>query len=69
MPIFDAAALDLDPQGVLLLRSVLKTGRPGRRRKLAHLSGARKPFAPVHRVPGALDREIDVNTPFAATAS
>ena len=37
MPILDASFLDTDPDGAELLRSVLDTGRRGRRRKISDL--------------------------------
>lgn len=41
MPIMNAKFLDTDPAGADLLRSILETGRRGRRRKLADLVGLR----------------------------
>jgi hypothetical protein len=41
MPIMDAKFLDTDLEGAELLRSVLDTGRCGRRRKIADLLGMR----------------------------
>jgi hypothetical protein len=37
MPILDSSFLDTDPDGAELLRSVLDTGRRGRRRKISDL--------------------------------
>jgi hypothetical protein len=42
MPIMDASFLDTDAEGADLLRSVLDTGRRGRRRKIADLVGLRE---------------------------
>jgi hypothetical protein len=52
MPIMDAKFLDDDPDGADLLRSVIATGRRGRRRKLADLMALRaeskaKPARPI----------------------
>jgi hypothetical protein len=41
MPIMDATFLDTDPDGADLLRSVIESGRRGRRRKIADLVGLR----------------------------
>jgi hypothetical protein len=45
MPIMDASYLETDPEGADLLRSVLETGRRGRRRKIADLVGLREKCA------------------------
>jgi hypothetical protein len=45
MPIMDASFLDTDAEGADLLRSVLDTGRRGRRRKIADLVGLREKTA------------------------
>ena len=42
MPIMDASFLETDPEGADVLRSVLDTGRRGRRRKIADLVGLRE---------------------------
>jgi hypothetical protein len=41
MPIMNAMFLDSDPDGAELLRSVLETGRRGRRRKINDILGVR----------------------------
>jgi hypothetical protein len=41
MPILDAKFLETDPDGADLLRSVMATGRRGRRRKIAGFVGLR----------------------------
>jgi hypothetical protein len=45
MPIMDASFLETDPEGADVLRSVLDTGRRGRRRKIADLVGLREKSA------------------------
>jgi hypothetical protein len=45
MPILDAKLLETDAEGAELLRSVLETGRRGRRRKIADLVGLREKSA------------------------
>jgi hypothetical protein len=42
MPIMDGSFLETDADGADLLRSVLDTGRRGRRRKIADLMGLRE---------------------------
>lgn len=44
MPVLDAAALEIDPEGMALLRSVLQTGR---RRKRASMTPLRFGHAPA----------------------
>jgi hypothetical protein len=45
MPIMDASFLETDPEGADVLRSVLETGRRGRRRKITDLVGLREKSA------------------------
>lgn len=46
MPVLDAKALENDPEGMELLRSVLQTGR-GRKRLISAAPGAGHALAPV----------------------
>lgn len=46
MPVLDAKALDNDPEGMELLRSVLQTGK-GRKRLMTAAPGAGHALAPV----------------------
>jgi len=60
MPILDAFALDTDPNGTVLLRSVLETGQRGHRLELDRLTaeGDLRASDPVYRLGVGMDAEI-----------
>ncbi len=55
MPIMDASFIETDADGADLLRSVLDTGRRGRRRKIADLMGLREQSTAERAHPIAID--------------
>ena len=59
MPFLDAAALETDPDGAALLRSVLDTGRRGRCREIDDLIDEGEPLAFGRRLTIEIEREIE----------
>jgi hypothetical protein len=60
MPILDAFALDTDPNGTVLLRSVLDTGRCAGRLELGGLTGGGKRMSedPAYRLTAEMDADV-----------
>jgi len=58
MPHLDAAALETDPDGAALLRSVLDTGRRGRCREIDEAVDEGEPFTLGGRLTIEIEREI-----------
>ena len=65
MPVLDANALDIDPEGMSLLRSVLDTGRRAKRRKVEDLlvRYAPRPAEAVGIMSVEIERDLDAIPP------